>query len=84
MTNFALFTDVSLDPQRRLGVGGYLLVPVSYLESELSAIDQNEVFARLKSMRFADTSSTRLELPPACSDPAPAAFSSFEGRRSVR
>ena len=34
MNSFALFTDVSLNPQRKLGVGGYLLVPVSFLENE--------------------------------------------------
>ena len=62
MNVFALFTDVSLDPRSRLGVGGYLLVPVSLLESEPLAIEQNDVSARLKVSRFAETSSTKLEL----------------------
>lgn len=59
---FALFTDVSLNPQRRSGVGGYLLVPLSFLNCEAQAIEQSEVSARLKIKWFAETSSTKLEL----------------------
>ena len=62
MNSFALFTDVSLNPQRKLGVGAYLLVPAPFLESEPHAIEQGAVSARLKIRRFAETSSTRLEL----------------------
>jgi len=62
MNNFALFTDVSLNPQRKLGIGGYLLVPVSFLESEPHDIEQGEVSARLKTRRFTETSSTKLEV----------------------
>lgn len=62
MNSFALFTDVSLNPQRRIGVGGYLLVPVPFLEIKPHDIEQGEVSARLKIKRFAETSSTRLEV----------------------
>jgi ribonuclease HI len=62
MNSFALFTDVSLNPQRKLGVGGYLLVPVPFLELEPHDIAQGEVSARLKIKRFAETSSTKLEV----------------------
>jgi ribonuclease HI len=62
MNSFALFTDVSLNPQRKLGVGGYLLVPVPFLEIEPHDIEQGEVSARLKTKRFAETSSTKLEV----------------------
>ena len=34
MNSFALFTDVSVNPQRKLGVGGYLFVPMPFLEIE--------------------------------------------------
>jgi ribonuclease HI len=62
MNSFALFTDVSLNPQRKLGVGGYLLVPVPFLEVEPHDIEQGDVFARLKIKTFAETSSTKLEV----------------------
>ena len=62
MSNFALFTDVSVNPQRKLGVGGYLLVPVPFLESDPDDIEQCELSARLKIKRFAETSSTKLEV----------------------
>ena len=62
MTSLALFTDVGLDPQRRLGVGGYLLVPASLLESDPHAIDRDELCRRIRSRTFVETSSTKLEV----------------------
>jgi len=62
VNSFALFTDVSVNPQRKLGVGGYLLVPVSFLDNEPDKIKWEEVSSRLKTRVFADTSSTRLEV----------------------
>jgi ribonuclease HI len=62
MNRLVLFTDVSVNPQRRVGVGGYLLVPVSFLEIAPDEIERSEVFARLKFRRFAETSSTQLEV----------------------
>lgn len=62
MNEFALFTDVSLIPRARLGVGGYLLVPQAYLENELQDISQTEVSGRLEIKRFEETSSTMLEV----------------------
>ena len=62
MNSFVLFTDVSVNPQRKLGVGAYLLVPLSFLENEPHEIERGEVSARLKIKRFAETSSTKLEV----------------------
>jgi ribonuclease HI len=62
MSNFALFTDVSLNPQARLGIGGFLLVPVQFLENQPQQIEQEQIAARLRIKRFAETSSTRLEV----------------------
>jgi ribonuclease HI len=62
MNSFALFTDVSVNPQRKHGVGGYLLVPVPFLEIEPRDIERGEVSARLKIKRFEETSSTKLEV----------------------
>lgn len=62
MNNFALFTDVSVNPQRRLGVGGYLLVPLSFLDVKPDTIERSEVAARLHFKQFTETSSTKLEV----------------------
>ena len=62
MNSFALFTDVSVNPQHKLGIGGYLLVPVEFLKSEPHDIEQGELSAQVKIKRFTETSSTKLEL----------------------
>lgn len=62
MITFALFTDVSVNPQRKLGIGGYLLIPVTFLENEPHEIERGALSAQLKIKRFTDTSSTKLEL----------------------
>lgn len=62
MNSFALFTDVSLNPQLRLGVGACLLVPTSLLQSVPDEIDRADVSARLRTRRFEETSSTKLEV----------------------
>jgi ribonuclease HI len=62
MNSFALFTDVSSNPQRKCGVGAYLLVPASCLENAAHAIDRAEISAKLRFKRFGDTSSTKLEV----------------------
>ena len=62
MNRFALFTDVSSNPQRKCGVGAYLLLPASYLEYLPHEIDRAEISAKLRFKRFADTSSTKLEV----------------------
>jgi len=62
MNSFALFTDVSVNPLQKLGIGGYLLVPLQYLEVEPDSIQCDDVSARIKTRRFEDTSSTRLEV----------------------
>ena len=60
--NLALFTDVSLNPGRRLGVGACLLVPAHFLNSAPDTIERANVSVRLRFERFAETSSTRLEV----------------------
>ena len=60
--DFALFTDVSVSPGLKLGVGAYVIVPASFLEAPSGVIGRPEITARLKVRRFEGTSSTRLEL----------------------
>ena len=62
MHSSVLFTDVSLNPQRQLGVGAYLLVPTTFLNCEPHQVERAEVTARLRYKRFTETSSTRLEV----------------------
>jgi hypothetical protein len=62
MNSFALFTDVSMDPQRRLGLGAYLLVPATLLETAPQDISRGEISAQLRLRMFTETSSTRLEV----------------------
>jgi len=56
MNNIALFTDVSLNPRLKLGVGAYIALSASLL------VKQSELVSRLKVRRFEDTSSTKLEI----------------------
>jgi len=56
VNDVALFTDVSLNPGRKLGVGAYLVLPASLL------IEKSELARRVKVRRFKDTSSSRLEI----------------------
>jgi ribonuclease HI len=60
--DFALFTDVSVSPGLRLGVGAYVVIPASFLEAPSGSLAMPEITGRLKVRRFEDTSSTRLEL----------------------
>jgi predicted GIY-YIG superfamily endonuclease/ribonuclease HI len=60
--NFALFTDVSVSPGLKLGVGAYVMVPASFLKASSGAIVRPEITGRIKVRRFEGTSSTRLEL----------------------
>ncbi|MDH4230760.1 MAG: GIY-YIG nuclease family protein [Nitrospirota bacterium] len=60
--DFALFTDVSVSPGLRLGVGAYVMIPASFLESPPGVIRRPEITGQLQVKRFEDTSSTRLEL----------------------
>jgi len=62
MKDIALFTDVSVNPGLRIGVGAYLVIPASFLEASSCVIDRAEVADRMKVRRFEDTSSTKLEL----------------------
>jgi len=62
MGSHVLFTDVSVNPQSRLGVGACLLLPVQFLNTPCEEIDRTELSENCFSKRFTDTSSTLLEL----------------------
>ena len=62
MNSFALFTDVSVNPKHKLGVGAYLAVPASFIEVSPNRIERSAVVERLVVRRFEDTSSTKLEV----------------------
>jgi len=58
----ALFTDMSLDPVRRMGVGAYLVIPSVLLEPAALMIKQAELREQPVHRRFECTSSTTLEV----------------------
>jgi len=62
MHDFALFTDVSLNPQLKLGVGAYLVVPAALLEVSPHSIEISQITDQLVIQRFEGTSSTTLEV----------------------
>ncbi|MGC1402401.1 MAG: RNase H family protein [Thermodesulfobacteriota bacterium] len=62
MNSDAMFTDVSLYPELRSGVGGYLIVPSTSLMGSPENMARSEVAERLVLRRFEDTSSTELEI----------------------
>jgi len=62
MNDIALFTDGSVDPQMKIGVGAYLALPASFLKTPLLSIKKSELRERVHIQRFSNTSSTRLEV----------------------
>ena len=62
VNSIALFTDASLNPKLKLGVGAYLVVPASFLEVSPHSIEISELSKRLVVRRFEGTSSTTLEV----------------------
>jgi predicted GIY-YIG superfamily endonuclease/ribonuclease HI len=62
LNDIALFTDVSLNPELKLGVGAYVAVPASFLQASFCTIERSEVAGCLKVRRFEGTSSTKLEV----------------------
>jgi len=62
MKDMALFTDASVNPRLKLGVGAYLVMPASFLEAPSCFIDRSDIRDQITLRRFEDTSSTKLEL----------------------
>jgi ribonuclease HI len=62
VNSIALFTDVSLNPRLKLGVGAYLVVPASFLEVSPHSIEIFELAKQLVVRRFEGASSTTLEV----------------------
>jgi ribonuclease HI len=62
MKNFALFTDASVNPVLKIGVGACLVLPASFLNVPFPEIEKSEITGRITVQRFEDTSSTKLEL----------------------
>jgi ribonuclease HI len=58
MSRIALFTDVSINTNLKIGFGAYLMIPESYLRENSSDLIKKEV----KLKKFESTSSTKLEI----------------------
>ena len=62
MTSYLIFTDVSLDPRLKLGMGAYLIVPYFFVEVLPDNIEKSDISQLLHIRRFENTSSTKLEV----------------------
>jgi len=62
LNNYAVFTDVSLNPKLKRGLGAYLIVPVSSLELPLLEIVPSDFVKLIHFRSFEFTSSTQLEV----------------------
>jgi ribonuclease HI len=62
MKDFALFTDVSVNPVLKLGIGACLALPASFLDVPFPRIEKSELAGRITLRRFEATSSTKLEI----------------------
>ena len=62
MKSYSIFTDVSLNPKIKKGLGAYLILPSRYLELSLSEIEQLYLIKLMKFKAFDSTSSTKLEV----------------------
>jgi ribonuclease HI len=62
LNDYVLFTDASLSPKLKLGVGGYLFLPGAFLKVNPDSINKPDVFEHLAVRRFTDTGSTQLEI----------------------
>jgi ribonuclease HI len=58
MSRIALFTDVSINTNLKIGFGAYLMIPESYLKENSYDLIKKEV----KLKKFESTSSTKLEI----------------------
>jgi ribonuclease HI len=57
-----LFTDVSLNPQLKIGMGAYLLLTESVLSAGPERIPKHEIINQIVVRKFENTSSTKLEI----------------------
>jgi len=62
MDKYALFTDVSLNPKLKMGVGAYFFTGHSFLDTPAQHIRRVNVTGKTLKQRFNDTSSTKLEV----------------------
>lgn len=62
MNRYFLFTDASLDPQLKIGVGGYLFASESLINTPSNLIKTPNMERLVVLRNFKDTSSTRLEV----------------------
>jgi ribonuclease HI len=62
MKSYGLFCDVSVNTKTKNGIGGYILLPIEYLDKLPDNLNKNEIQNMLITKQFKDTSSTTLEV----------------------
>ena len=62
MNKLLLFTDVSVNPKKNIGVGAYYLANNSIMELLPEDINKDNILRAIQYFEFEDTSSTKLEV----------------------
>ncbi len=62
MNQLAIFTDVSINPQLKTGIGACLVLPLQALETGPEMIDRDDISRKVSFRKFENTSSTKLEI----------------------
>jgi ribonuclease HI len=62
LKKYAIFTDVSLNPKLKFGLGAYVILPSSILELAKGSIKETDITNKLNFKEFKNTSSTKLEV----------------------
>lgn len=62
MENYAIFTDGSADPGKKVGVGAFLILPYSTVTTSPGNLNKNDLISKVWVNRFNQTSSSRLEV----------------------
>jgi len=61
MNNRSLFTDASLNPKLKVGVGGYLIVPESFIKTPSNLIKISEIENPRLAVRITDALGTAID-----------------------
>ncbi len=62
MNKYLLFTDVSLNPKLKLGIGAYLLIPEHIISTEPDYINKPDLVNQIVVRKFENVTSTKLEI----------------------
>ena len=62
LNKYLLFTDVSLNPKMKIGIGAYLLIPEDIIKNAPDLISKPDIINQIEVKKFENVSSTKLEI----------------------